>query len=102
MQSTRIISLVVFLLSFGLFAYAAPTQELAKRCTSGCDGTNNALLSILTDLQVKVYAQIDLLVKGRSITACLSVMFCLRFTLLAAALLGVTQAQNKTKIETTV
>jgi len=71
MQSTRILSLLLFFLTFGLFVTASPVNSLspanslAKRCDT-CSGGELDLIKILTDLKVDVQVSIDVDVKAQT------------------------------------
>lgn len=76
MHSTRILSLVLFFLTFGLFVSAGPienTNALAKRCDT-CSSGELDLIKILTDLQVGVQVDIDAAMKGELLHALVSAL----------------------------
>jgi hypothetical protein len=64
MQSTRMLSLIIFFLTFGLFVSGNPvpsmTNELAKRCDTCSSGETTAINALLK-LQVDVNAELAIL-----------------------------------------
>jgi len=66
MQSTRILALIFFLVTFGFLVSASPVQTsdlIARGNCSDCGHQQDTIISALLDLQIKLKVVLDLLVK---------------------------------------